>query len=257
MTRTMYDAVTWQNIPESAEMVAGYGNGGYTWSPEAWARFPHAVKVRITITASAHSTPGNRLHVLDVENGDATPAEAPGWCEEERRLGEDPSVYCNASTWPAVRAAFAAARVAGPHWWIADYDGIAQIPAGAVAKQYQTNGVDVSVVADYWPGVDPAPKPKPKPKPAKPTQPEEPMLLNKGKDAITPIALPANCARVRFFASQAAVVDVDLRDGKPMTQIPLGYQATMGVDVPHGCDGIVVHRVDAGSNDVSCVPLVA
>lgn len=253
--RTMYDAVTWANIPVNVRMVAGYPGGLYAWPDRAWERFPKAVKIRVAVTAAEHSSPGARFHVLDVENGDATPAQAPGWCQEERARGEDPSVYCNASTWPAVKAAFASARVAGPHYWIAHYDGVAEVPAGAVAKQYlggPTAPVDVSAVADYWPGVDPAPA---KPKPVF-LYMEDPMLLTRGKDAVTPIALPDGCHRVRFFASEAAVVNVDLRNGKNMTRLELAYGATMGVDVPKGCDGIVAHRVDAGSNDVSCTPLV-
>lgn len=157
MTRTMYDAVTAANIPADARMVAGYIDRIKLapWSAADWARFPSAVKVEIVKKASTDDG-----HVLDVEPGDATPAEAPGWVLLRRAAGADPTVYCNASTWPAVRAAFAAARVAEPHYWIAKYDGDPTIPDGAVAKQYRGNvapGIDVSAVRDYWPGVDPAP----------------------------------------------------------------------------------------------------
>jgi len=152
--RTMYDAVTAANIPAGARMVAGYIDRIKLapWSAADWARFPGAVKV--TIVKKASTDDG---HVLDVEVGDATPGEAPGWVRMRRAAGADPTVYCNTSTWPAVRAAFAKAGVAEPHYWIARYDGDPAIPAGAVAKQYRGNvppGYDVSSVADYWPGVD-------------------------------------------------------------------------------------------------------
>lgn len=158
--RTMYDAVTADNIlaaDPNPQMVAGYVDKIVLqpWSGGDWALFPNAVKVQIVKKATS-----NFGHVLDVEPGDATPAQAPGWVQMRRASGADPSVYCSLSDWSIVRASFAAAKVAEPHYWIAHYDGDPTIPAGAVAKQYRGNvapGYDVSSVADYWPGVDPAP----------------------------------------------------------------------------------------------------
>jgi hypothetical protein len=152
--RTLYDAITPTNIPLYAQMVAGYVDGRYRWRAGDWARFPNAVQVRIAVFSS--TTDG---HVLDVEPGCSTPASAPGWVSSRRAAGVDPSVYCSLATWPAVRAAFAAARVPEPHYWIAAYPGNgAQLYAGSVAHQYANPGpVDISVVADYWPGVDGVP----------------------------------------------------------------------------------------------------
>lgn len=137
-------------------MVAGYlPPSHFAWSDADWARFPTAVKVRIAIFASV-----NDGHVLDVEQGDATPAQAPGWVAMRRRAGVDPTVYCNASTWPQVRSQHTLQGVPQPHYWIARYDGDPTIPAGAVAKQYAdpakhgAGHFDLSIVADYWPGVD-------------------------------------------------------------------------------------------------------
>jgi hypothetical protein len=155
--RTLYDSTTADDIPTTVEVVAGYVDGRYAWSAADWARFPGAVKVRIAVRAST-----NDGHVLDVEPGDATPVEAPGWVAMRRRAGVDPTVYCNLSDLPTVRAAFDAAGVAQPHYWVARYDGVADIPAGCIAKQYMNDPGsgghwDLSAVADYWPGVDPAP----------------------------------------------------------------------------------------------------
>jgi hypothetical protein len=152
--RTMYDSVTPGAIPTSAVLVAGYVDGPYAWSKGDWARFPKAVKVRIATRAAT-----NDGHVLDVEPGDATAAQAVNWVVMRRKAAVDPSIYCSQSAWAGVRAAFAAARVAAPHYWIAHYDGDKTIPAGAVAKQYadppNTGGhYDLSAVADHWPGVD-------------------------------------------------------------------------------------------------------
>jgi hypothetical protein len=115
-----------------------------------------------------------------VETGDATPAQAPGWVKARRAAGADPTVYCSASLWPTVRAAFTAAGVAQPHYWIAHYDGDPTIPAGAVAKQYvdppNSGGHwDLSAVAGHWPGVDITPAP------------EDDMLLTDKLDPNAPI----------------------------------------------------------------------
>lgn len=156
--RTLYDSTTPAAIPGSAGMVAGYLDPSpWAWSTADWARFPHAVQVQVAVRAD---TPAG--HVLDVERGDATPVQAPGWVQRRRAAGADPSVYCNLSTWPLVIAAFVAARVEQPHYWIAHYDGFASLPTmggiTAVAHQWanQPGGqhYDVSAVVDNWPGVD-------------------------------------------------------------------------------------------------------
>jgi hypothetical protein len=159
--RIMHDSITAADIPRDARMVAGYINGTWVWSAADWARFPNATKVRIATRANV-----NDGHVLDVEPGDATPAQAPAWVKMRRAAGVDPTVYCNLSALPAVQAAFTAAGVAQPHYWVARYDNVATVPAGVVAKQYINDPAsgghyDLSAVADYWPGVDPAPAPAP------------------------------------------------------------------------------------------------
>jgi hypothetical protein len=150
--RLMYDSVTPSAIPPDAAMVAGYVNGPYQWAAEDWFAFPHAVLVEISVRANY---PGG--HVLDVEPGDATPAQAPDWVQMRRMSGLlMPAVYCNLSTWPTVRNEFFRRRIPEPLYWIAHYDGKFEIPSGAVAKQYLPNylGTDHSAVADFWPGVD-------------------------------------------------------------------------------------------------------
>lgn len=154
--RTLYDSTTpLRSVPADAQMVAGYVNGLYTNFATIRTAFPNAVHVSIAVTAVADAM------VLDVETGDASPADAPWWCQRQRARGQLPTVYCNLSTWPQVRSAFQTHGVAEPCWWIADYDGVAQLSPGSVAKQYRSDtaqNLDYSVVADYWPGVDPAPQ---------------------------------------------------------------------------------------------------
>jgi hypothetical protein len=153
----MYDSVDPSRIPVDAQLVAGYIAGPYAWHPLGWLRFPTARKVRIAPIASL-----NDGDVLDVERTDASPDAAPGWVARRRAAGADPSVYCSVDTWPVVRAAFKAHDVAEPHYWLAHYGVAPVIPDGAVALQYaneQPPGCDTTIVADYWPGVDPAPQP--------------------------------------------------------------------------------------------------
>jgi len=164
--RRMYDSVNAAAIPTDAEMVAGYVDGRFAWPAADWARFPKAVKVRISAIGATHLA-----EVFDVEEGCIWPPKSViGLVERARASGIDPTVYVNQhNDWGPTRDAFNSAGVAHPHWWVASYDGVAEIPAGAVAKQYAHPGpvpgksagpwetgkhYDLSAVADHWPGVD-------------------------------------------------------------------------------------------------------
>lgn len=154
--RTMYDSTNGHDIPVDAEMVAGYVDGRFAWTPEEWDRFPDAVKVRISAVGATHLA-----EVFDVEVGCIwPPANVVPLVVAARRAGIDPTVYVNErNDWAPTRVAFDRAGVAHPHWWVANYDGKATVPEGAVAKQYanepMTGGhYDASAVVDFWPGVD-------------------------------------------------------------------------------------------------------
>lgn len=164
--RTMADSITASDIvaafaPGGAaaalhlDLVAGYVDGTFAWSDADWSLFS-CPKVRI---ASSAKTSPEVAHVLDVEDGDATPEEAVAWIAWARSLGLRRAVYCGAYTWAAVKAAFDAAGLAYPDWWIARWTGTPGLIDGTVATQYadppQTGAhFDASSVADYWPGVD-------------------------------------------------------------------------------------------------------
>jgi hypothetical protein len=89
------------------------------------------------------------------------------------------------------------------------------------------------------------------PTPASTTILEDSMLLNKGQDAITPIAMPDGIATVRFFSDQPAQLAVDTRDGNPVTKLDLNNASAHVVTVPHAIHAFVAHRLDGGSNDIS------
>lgn len=173
----MFDSVTPGDIPADAEMVAGYASGTYAGSrywgaPGAWERFATRRKVRIA-TSAAHT--GLDIDALDVENGDATPDQAPGWIIRQRALGYfRPTIYCEVSARGAVENACAHAGFAlGQHYdlWVAHYrSSAAKAPwceAGAVATQFanaSTSGghFDLSLVVDpEWPRRSAQPQPHP------------------------------------------------------------------------------------------------
>jgi hypothetical protein len=153
--RVMFDSITAADIPASAEIVGGYVEGKWKWTAEDWARFPDAVKVTIAVWAAD-------ADVLDVELGDATPDMAPDWIRRQQARGlAVPTVYCNLSTWPAVRQACAGLTF-DP--WIAEY-GIPGTPSygrphllpDMAATQYADPAAgsgghyDLSLCADHWP----------------------------------------------------------------------------------------------------------
>src|SRR5271168_2035173 len=128
----MYDSTTAADIPANARIVAGYINGLYKWSPEDWTRFPAATQ-QVTISVTADET---GALVLDIETGDATPAQAPGWVNKMRQLGFDPVVYCSLSNVNTVSAAFVAANTRQPKYWVADWTGTPHLVENSVATQY-------------------------------------------------------------------------------------------------------------------------
>jgi hypothetical protein len=158
--RTFWDGVNSDApfIPTTAQGVMGYvPPSSFAWTAASWARFPNSTHVRITPSARVF---GLGVQVVDVENGDATPAEAPSWATNSRNAGQDPTVYCSLSAWPGVQAAIVAARIPHPNYFIAHYDGDPNtMPVlngiTAVAKQYlNTNRYDLTSVPGVWPGVD-------------------------------------------------------------------------------------------------------
>lgn len=164
--RTMFDSTNPAAIPTSAELVGGYTDGIYGpdfkaigrsatgWDAAAWARFPNSVHVLISAIGTDSGTVG------DVEPGCMSPQQGVFWVKKRRAAGVTPSIYCNEKYGlPSVRAAFRYWGVAEPPYWVANYDGVALLRPGEVARQYANptltgHPYDKSIVADYWPGVD-------------------------------------------------------------------------------------------------------
>lgn len=153
--RTMYDSVS--EFPAGADLYGAYVDGRYANYNTAVGLYGASKVVGIAVFAST-----NNGIVGDCENGDMTPQTAVSWVVMRRNAGVDPTIYCSLSAWPSVQAAFTAANVAQPHYWIAAYPGIGpSLYSGSIAHQYADSGpngenIDISVVAPYWPGVDQA-----------------------------------------------------------------------------------------------------
>src|SRR5215471_17330130 len=147
--------------------VMGYGDGLYQWTSAGWARFqPPIVPLSIVVH------PANSGDILDVEFGDASPSDAPGWADRfDRPLRRRPSLYHSRNLRDAVLAAMAGRAY---DWWAATLDGTVDVP-GAVAVQYcgasdsndpcrTTGHYDESIIFDPgWINLQP-PDPPPPPK---------------------------------------------------------------------------------------------
>lgn len=122
----MFDSVTVDQIPANAEAVAGYVDGNWQTYRELLVKFPNARKVSIAVSASSDAD------CLDIENGDATIAQAPEWVKRQWARGvKRPKLYTSVSNWPALHDALHAAgihrRPFGKSYrrWAAHYTGTA------------------------------------------------------------------------------------------------------------------------------------
>jgi hypothetical protein len=90
----MYDSTSVGEIPADAEAALGYVGGSWPTyaNGELRARCPHAKLVSIAVASSYDAD------FLDIENGDATIADAPRWFRRQRRRGlRRPGFYISAS----------------------------------------------------------------------------------------------------------------------------------------------------------------
>ncbi len=181
-TAVMFDTTTLGALPGKPFALAGYTAGRWPTYPKLRHGWPTAHSVSIAIGW------GYRADCLDVEPGDATPAEVPGWINAERRLEAKPCIYSDWYEWTTqIRPILVRAHIAGTAIlkWVADYAGCPALIAGFDADQctdhaYGRN-LDESVVDRSFlsiaqpPLVAPRPAPKPKPKPAPRPKPKPPV----------------------------------------------------------------------------------
>lgn len=160
MTRIFYDAINPNNLPVGGDGYLGYDDGNWPDASDIQAKFPDKLVGLITVNPK-----DNKGSIGDGPPDNGKWSDWVNWVVMRRAAGEDPTINTNTSNWTAGQAAFNAAGVKQPHWWLAHYSNtppdlknLPAIPAGAIALQcYDYGGYDISVVADYWPGVDRAP----------------------------------------------------------------------------------------------------
>jgi len=168
--RIMYDSTNMPAIPADAQIVAGYPHAFST----DYARFPHALQVRI----DQHGNHPDDCHVADVENGAIAVSAIRLWVSSWHVHNPQglaavnghfarPTVYCNESTLPAVRAQLVGALY---DVWVAAWGTGPTVIAGTSAHQYADppasgGDYDVSVVYDTAWGVAGSPPPAPGPTP--------------------------------------------------------------------------------------------
>lgn len=119
-------ALNADRIPENPPpfAVGGYINGAITefiWSTSQWDRFPDSYHIRINVTGEA-----GRGNALDVENGDAIPADVQPWIMSRTEATDPLLVYCNRSNLAACSIARDAAQKATGVYafiWCATLDG--------------------------------------------------------------------------------------------------------------------------------------
>lgn len=124
----MYDDINVSLIPKNAEAVAGYIGGRWPTYPKVVAGWPKAKHMSIAVAANYNAD------CLDVEPGDAAPAQAAGWIRQQAKLRaaskegyntNKPVVYTNASHGQAlIDSLTAAGLVYGKDylWWSAHYN---------------------------------------------------------------------------------------------------------------------------------------
>jgi hypothetical protein len=194
----MIDALFVQDIPTgtTCDAVAAYIDHVLNPSSftQAVAMFPNAQHVKITVTGVVGAD------VLDCEltTLQPKPSQAVAWVRASRAAGYDPAVYCNQlNTYDGLqplKAAFSAAAVAEPHWWVANYDLNPTIPAGCAAKQYTdrdpngNNTYDTSSTVDYWP--------RPTPKPVSPVKDDDMPIIINAPDSVMYVLMQGKIIRI-------------------------------------------------------------
>jgi hypothetical protein len=98
----MYDSVTVSEIPVNAKAVAGYVGGRWPTFHTLVHTHPRAKRLSIAVASTYDA------ECLDIEQGDAEPADAPIWVHRQHQRGvKRPVVYASASQMDAVLRALA------------------------------------------------------------------------------------------------------------------------------------------------------
>lgn len=165
--KTMRDAVNPANLQlvvsngdPVPDAFGAYDDGNFDDYKAVLAKYPWIPLLRFTVNSK-----DDEGDCLDVEAGDAKPADAPPWVLRRRAAGHTwVTVYCSLAAFASVRAAFVAAGVLEPWYIIAAYPGNgAQVYAlpNNVGHQFADRGpYDETVLLPTYP-LFPQPAPTP------------------------------------------------------------------------------------------------
>lgn len=118
----LFDSVDLGQFPVGPQAVAGYVDGAFANAQALAARFPHARLLTIAVD------PAHDAEALDIENGDATPADAAQWFARQVARGvQRPCLYASvglmqAQVVPVLKAAGIGRDVV--RLWTAHYAGL-------------------------------------------------------------------------------------------------------------------------------------
>jgi hypothetical protein len=127
----MYDSVTIDTVPNDPPAVAGYVGGSWPTFHPLRQKFPKAYHLSIAVNA------GEDADCLDVETGDASPAQVPAWVRRQHGRGvKRPVLYANSSTMPSVLSALHGIPRDKFRVWTAHYTHTAHIEPGSDATQW-------------------------------------------------------------------------------------------------------------------------
>ena len=137
MTITMYDSIQTQLIPADAQAAAGYVGGMWPNYSAIKARLPKANVLSVAINSSEDAD------CLDIENGDAVPADAAAWVGRQHARGiARPCLYASASAMPAVLADLSGPTIisrTSVRLWSAHYTNTAHICGPSSCGQMTVN----------------------------------------------------------------------------------------------------------------------
>ena len=137
---TMYDAIYVANLeppPPHAQAYAGYVDGRWPDYFAIKAAYPRAHLLSIAVF------PSDDAEALDIENGDATPAQAPAWVKRQHARGvKRPVCYASADAMIQVWANLQAAGIArtGVRLWSAHYGAGEHICGGGTCGYKNGDG---------------------------------------------------------------------------------------------------------------------
>jgi hypothetical protein len=255
VTLTMYDSTNVGTLPPGADAYAGYVQGAFQTFAALKRLFAaggaHLLSIAVFASGDADC--------LDIETGDATIAQAPGWVKRQLARGAHrPCLYTSVSNMDALVTALGGAGIPRTEirLWSAHYGqgkhicgpGTCGLTSHACDGTQWTDAalgrsLDESILLSGFFSL------------SAPAQliVEESMLLKPGAGALTPVAIPHGATHVRLLAQDTATVGI-LFHSHGTTTLDLSWVAgSQRLAVPQGVFAALVQRVDAGTGDVSLV----